>query len=127
MNFRERWSAPEAPPGDVLVWELEVPAEAEGAVIAVCDGYEYKLQLRSKMNGRPGAFAAWAAPAYHDEVEALLAYFARRYGVATAAPRPFSEADLAAGMHLAPGRNKTGEKPNQPLPKNEQKEDQAAS
>jgi hypothetical protein len=105
VSFRERLKAPDAPVDDVLVWELEVPAEAEGAVVAVCDGYEHKLQLRSKMGGRPGAFAAWAAPAYRREVEALLTHFERRYGVKSVGPRPFSEADLAAGMHLAPRRN----------------------
>jgi hypothetical protein len=102
MSFRERFKPPETPPGDVLVWELEIPADAEGTVVAVCDGYEGKLQLRSKMDGRPGSFAAWAAPAYRGEIETLLAHFARRYKVASAGPRPFSEADLAAGMHLAP-------------------------
>ncbi len=107
MDFRERLKSREAPPGDVLVWELEIPAEAEGIVVAVCDGYEGKLQLRSKMDGRPGAFAAWAAPAYRGEIETLLAHFERRYGVKSAGPRPFSEEDLAAGMHLTP-RPETG-------------------
>lgn len=119
MNFRGRFKPPAAPPGEILVWELEIPAEAEGAVVAVSDGYEGKLQLRSKMGGRAGAFAAWAAPAYRDEIEALLAHFERRYGVKSAGPRSFSKADLAAGMHLAPRRHKTGEKPNEPLRKNE--------
>jgi hypothetical protein len=104
VSFKKRLKRPEAPSGDVLVWELEIPAEAEGTVVAVCDGYEGKLQLRSKMDGRPGTFAAWAAPAYRGEIETLLADFDRRYGVKRAGPRPFSEADLAAGMHLAPRR-----------------------
>lgn len=105
MSFRKRLETPGVPADDVLVWELQVPAEAEGAVVAICDGYEYKLQLRSKMGGRKGSFAAWAAPAFRHEIETLLAYLARRYGVKSAAPKPFSEADLAAGMHLAPRGN----------------------
>jgi len=60
------------------------------------------------MGGRKGAFAAWGAPAFRDEIEALLADLGRRYGVESAGPRPFSEADLAAGMHLALQRKKTG-------------------
>ncbi|NIT36761.1 MAG: hypothetical protein GTN49_09710 [candidate division Zixibacteria bacterium] len=105
MNFRGRLKTPGAPADDVLVWELQVPAEAEGAVVAICDGYEYKLQLRSKMGGRKGSFAAWGAPAFRNEIEALLADLRRRYGVESAAPRPFSDADFAAGMHLAPRGN----------------------
>ncbi len=113
MSFRERYKPPAAPPGDILVWELEIPAEAEGAVIAVCDGYEGRLQLRSKMDGRAGSFAAWAAPAYGDEVETLLAYFERRHGVKSAGPRPFTETDLAAGMHLTPRRKTPRSKRNE--------------
>lgn len=114
MSFADESKPPEPPRGDILVWELEIPAEAEGAVIAICDGYEYKLQLRSKMGGRKGSFAAWGAPAYRDEIETLLAYFTRRYGVGRVGPRPFSEADLAAGMHVAPQRKKTYENENEP-------------
>lgn len=104
MSFKERYKAPATPPGDILVWELEIPAEVEGALVAVCDGYEGRMQLRSKMDGRAGSFAAWAAPDFRDDVEALLAYFERRHGVKSFGPRPFTEKDLAAGMHLAPGR-----------------------
>lgn len=104
MSFRDKYESPPRPDGDVLVWELSIPAEAEGAVVALCDGYEGELQLRSKMEGRPGAFAAWVAPDYRAEVEALLADLARRYGVRLEGPRPFGEADLAAGMHLTPRR-----------------------
>ena len=106
MSFRARYKPPPAPREDVLVWDLEIPAPAEGAVVAVCDGYEGMLQLRSKMDGRAGAFAAWVAPAYRREAEALLAELASRYGVRAEEPRPFAEADLAAGMHLAPRRLK---------------------
>ena len=105
MSFRERYKPPAAPPGDILVWELEIPAAAEGALVAVCDGYEGRMQLRSKMDGRAGSFVAWAAPDYRDDVEALLAYFERCHGVKSVGPRPFTEKDLAAGMHLAPRRN----------------------
>ena len=127
MSFRERLKPPGAAADDVLVWELQVPAEAEGAVAAICDGYEYKLQLRSKMGGRKGSFAAWGAPAFRDEIEALLADLGRRYGVESAGPRPFSEADLAAGMHLAPRRKKTDENENEPPQKNDEKKENAPS
>jgi hypothetical protein len=92
-----------APPDDdILVWELDIPAEAEGAVIAVCDGYENKLQLRSRMDGKAGSFAAWVAPAYREEVQELLQYLSRRFGVRSTGPRPFDSSDLAAGMHITP-------------------------
>lgn len=107
MRFREKYESPPPPGADVLVWELHIPAQAEGTVVALCDGYEGKLQLRSKMDGRQGAFAAWAAPAYRREVEALLAELAGRYGVRAEGPRPFAEADLAAGMHLTPRRRRS--------------------
>jgi hypothetical protein len=113
VSFADVSNRREPPRGDILVWELEIPPEAEGAVVAICDGYEYELQLRSKMGGRKGAFAAWGAPAFRDEIETLLAYLARRYGVESAGPRPFSDADLAAGMHLAPRRNKDENEPLQ--------------
>jgi hypothetical protein len=109
VSFREKYESPPPPDDDVLVWELHIPAEAEGAVVALCDGYEGKLQLRSKMDGRQGAFAAWAAPAYRREVEALLDELARRHGVRAEGPRAFAEADLAAGMHLTPRRRRSDE------------------
>jgi hypothetical protein len=109
VSFRARYKSPPFPGDDVLVWDLEIPAEAEGAVIALCDGYEGKLQLRSKMNGRPGAFAAWVAPCYRREVEALLVNLAGRYGVRLEGPRPFAEADLGEGMHLTPRRRRSGD------------------
>jgi hypothetical protein len=104
LSFAAKYKPPAAPREDVLVWELEIPAETEGAVVALCDGYEGKLQLRSKMGHGPGAFAAWVAPPYRAEIEGLLADLARRYGVRVAGPRPFAEADLGEGMHLAPRR-----------------------
>jgi len=109
VSFREKYKSPPLPDDDVLVWQLEIPAEAEGAVVALCDGYEGKLQLRSKMDGRPGAFAAWVAPCYRREVEKLLAELAGRYGVRLEGPQPFAEADLAAGMHLTPRRRRSGD------------------
>lgn len=107
MSFREKYESPQPPGDDVLVWQLEIPAEAEGTVVALCDGYEGKLQLRSKMDGRQGAFAAWAAPDFRREVEALLAELVSRYGVRAEGPQPFAEADLAAGMHLTPRRRRS--------------------
>ena len=107
MSFRARYKPPAAPRDEVLVWELQIPAEAEGAVVALCDGYEGVLQLRSKMDGRQGAFAAWAAPDYRREVEALLDELARRHGVRAEGPRAFAEEDLAAGMHLTPRRRRS--------------------
>ena len=109
MSFAAKYKPPPPPRDDVLVWELEIPAAAEGTVVALCDGYEGKLQLRSKMDGRAGAFAAWVAPCYRAEIEALLVYLARRYGVRTDGPRPFAEADLAAGMHITPRRRREGD------------------
>jgi hypothetical protein len=107
VSFRDKYESRPPPEGDVLVWQLEIPAEAEGAVVALCDGYEGKLQLRSKMDGRQGAFAAWTAPDYRREVEALLAELTSRYGVRAEGPRPFAEEDLAAGMHLTPRRRRS--------------------
>jgi hypothetical protein len=107
MAFRENWNPPPAPDEDVLVYDLDVPAAAEGAVVAICDGYENQLQLRSKRGDRSGSFAAWVAPAYRAEVEAVLAELARRYGVKVSAPRPFEANDLAAGMHLVRRRGAT--------------------
>jgi len=109
LSFRARYKPPAAPRDEVLVWQLEIPKDAEGTVVALCDGYEGKLQLRSKMDGRQGAFAAWAAPAYRREVEALLDELARRHGVRAEGPRAFAEADLAAGMHLTPRRRRSDE------------------
>ena len=109
MSFREKYNPPPRPRDDVLVWELEIPAQAEGAVVALCDGYEGKLQLRSKMDGRQGTFAAWVAPCYRREGEALLVDLASRYGVRAEGPRPFAEADLAAGMHITPRRRPEGD------------------
>jgi hypothetical protein len=106
VSFRDKYKSPAIPGDDVLVWEFHIPAEAEGTVVALCDGYEGKLQLRSKMDGRQGSFAAWVAPAYRREVEALLTELAGRYGVRAEGPRPFAEADLAAGMHLTPRRGR---------------------
>jgi len=100
MAFKEKWNPPPTPAEDVLVYDLAIPAAAEGTVVALCDGYENQLQLRSKRGDRSGSFAAWVAPAYRAEVEALLAELGRRYGVQVSGPRPFEANDLAVGMHL---------------------------
>jgi hypothetical protein len=93
----------------MLVWDLEIPREAVGAVVAVTDGYEGKLMLRSvakpaaARNGRPvaGRWQAWVMPAFEDEVVALFRELRERFTVnVVAGPRPFAAADLAAGMPL---------------------------
>ncbi len=99
MSFAATGGAP-LPDGDVLVWDLEVPRDAVAAVAALCDGYDHRIQLRSKWLGGSGSFAAWVAPAFADDAGALFTYIARRFGVTVAGPRPFAAADLAAGMHL---------------------------
>ncbi len=98
----------ETPPaaGDVLVWELSLPAGAIGVVAAIGDGYEGALQLRAVEGGAPGDYMAWVAPAFVSEVEALLVHFAERFGVRVVGPRPFGPGDLAAGIHT---RRRPGE------------------
>ena len=97
MNFRARLPRLAPPAGDVLVWDLAIPAGAIGVVAGICDGYGGAVQLRTKAGGGPGAHLVWVAPAFRAEAEELLALFARNYGVGVAGPRPFGAADFAAG------------------------------
>ena len=107
MSFRERWCEPAPPGAPMLVWELEIPPEAVGAVVAVTDGYEGMLMLRSvaKPNRaageRAGRWAAWVVPAFQTEITTLLRNLCERFNVIIIeGPRPFAAADLAAGMPL---------------------------
>ena len=93
----------------MLAWDLEIPPAAVGAVIAICDGYEGMLMLRSvakapatARGGREaGRWAAWVAPAFTAAAAALMRELAARFGVKVIAGlRPLTAADLAAGMPL---------------------------
>ncbi len=101
-NFIERIKAIEAafPGDDVIVWPLRVEHSAIGAVNAIVEGYEYAVLLRSAVRGESGTFALWAAPAFREEAEGLLASLAEHYGVVVGEPHAYTPDDLAAGMHL---------------------------
>jgi len=103
MTFRERWPATPAAPDGVLVWDLTFPPAAVAAVVAICDGYEDMMILRSKKEAGPGQWAAWVVPAFRVEAAELWRALAARFGVTYAGPRPFAPADLAQGMDLRLG------------------------
>lgn len=99
MPFRDHPAARDLPPEtEVVVWDLDIPAAAVGVVIAVCDGYENKIQLRAVEEGGPGSFMAWVPPAFKREIADLLSDLGRRFGVAAKGPRPFGPRDLGRGI-----------------------------
>ena len=101
MSLRDEPAARALPSEtEVIVWDLDIPPAAVGVVIAICDGYENKIQMRAVEGSGAGSFMAWVAPAYAREIAELIAHLAERFGVVAAGPRPFARPDLGRGIPL---------------------------